>query len=176
MLNIPVLIDADALQRRVEAMAADIRRDAGAETAVHLVVVLKGALVFAADLLRALAGPVTMDLMAVSSYGAGRTTSGEVRLTKDLDHTLAGRDVVLVDDIVDSGLTLSYLLDVLRRREPRSLRVACLLDKTVRRTVDVPIDYVGFAVPDRFVVGYGMDDDERHRELPYVGVMGGGAG
>jgi len=171
-VSISVLITEDALRRRVTALAEEVRRDAGSKTAVHFVVVLKGALVFAADLLREVAGPVTMDVMAVSSYGGGRATSGEVRVTKDLDQPLAGRDVVLVDDIVDSGLTLAYLQDTLRRREPRSLRTACLLDKAARRAVDVSIDYRGFAVPDRFVVGYGMDLDERYRELPYIGVMG----
>jgi len=171
-VSISVLITEDALRRRVTALAEEGRRDAGSKTAVHFVVVLKGALVFAADLLREVAGPVTMDVMAVSSYGGGRATSGEVRVTKDLDQPLAGRDVVLVDDIVDSGLTLAYLQDTLRRREPRSLRTACLLDKAARRAVDVSIDYRGFAVPDRFVVGYGMDLDERYRELPYIGVMG----
>jgi hypoxanthine phosphoribosyltransferase len=168
-----VLIDERALRTRVAELASAIRQDAGEATAIHLVAVLKGAFVFLADLIRALPGPVTCDFMAVSSYADGRTSSGEVRLTKDLDQTLAGRDVVLVEDIIDSGRTLAYLLDLLRRRGPRSLRTACLLDKPGRRVADVRIDYVGFTIGDRFVVGYGLDLAERYRELPFVGVIEG---
>ena len=128
---------------------------------VHLVAVLKGAFVFLADLIRAMEGPVTCDFIAVSSYGSGTTSSGEVRLTKDLDRSLEGRDVVIVEDIVDTGLTLSYLQEILRAREPRSLRTACLLSKPSRRKVDVRVEYIGFTIEDRFVVGYGLDFDER---------------
>jgi hypoxanthine phosphoribosyltransferase len=121
--------------------------------------------------MRAYDGDVTCDFMAVSSYGDGRMSSGEVRLTKDLDESLEGRDVVIVEDIVDSGHTLSYLQRLLGQRRPRSLRTVALLDKRSRREVEVPIDYVGFQIDDRFVVGYGLDCDGRYRNLPYVGVM-----
>jgi hypoxanthine phosphoribosyltransferase len=140
---------------------------------VHLVCVLKGAFMFLADLMRAIDGPVTCDFMAVSSYGAGKSSSGEVKLLKDLDHALQGRDVVIIEDIVDTGLTLSYLKEVLQAREPRSLRTACLLNKPSRRTVSVPVEYVGFDIEDRFVVGYGLDFDQRYRNLPFIGVVNG---
>src|SRR3954463_8092037 len=139
-----VLIDEQTIGARVREMGAAIRRDYGAGTPVHLVAVLKGAFMFLADVMRAIDGPVTCDFIAVSSYGAGTTSSGEVRLTKDLDTVLYGRDVILVEDIVDTGLTLSYLQEILKAREPRSLRTVCLLSKPSRRTVNVPVEYVGF--------------------------------
>ena len=152
-------------------MANAIRQDAGPGVPVHLVGVLKGAFVFLADLVRQMPDPVTCDFIAVSSYGTGQTSSGEVQLTKDLDTSLQGRHVVLVEDIVDTGRTLAYLQALLRARDPRVLRTACLLDKPARRSVDVRIDYVGFTVADRFVVGYGLDWAERYRNLPYLGVV-----
>jgi hypoxanthine phosphoribosyltransferase len=167
-----VLIDEKTLQARVREIGTAIRRDYGAGTPVHLVAVLKGAFMFLADLMRAIEGPVTCDFIAVSSY-AGTSSSGEVRLTKDLDTVLYGRDVIVVEDIVDTGLTLSYLQEILRAREPRSLRTVCLLSKPSRRTLDVPLEYVGFTIEDRFVVGYGLDFDERHRNLPFIGVLDG---
>jgi hypoxanthine phosphoribosyltransferase len=133
--------------------------------------VLKGAFIFLADLLRAFEGPVTCDFLAVSSYGGGTSSSGQVRLTKDLDHPIEGRDVVLVEDIADTGLTLSYIQEMLRNRAPRTLRTACLLSKPSRRQIDVPVEYIGFEIPDRFVIGYGLDVDERYRNLPDIGVM-----
>jgi hypoxanthine phosphoribosyltransferase len=169
-----ILIDAARLNARVAEMAVEIRRDFGPGTPVHLVAVLKGAFMFLADLVRHFEGPVTCDFMALSSYGSGTSTSGEVRLTKDLDRTLQGRDVVIVEDIVDTGLTLAYLQEILRAREPRSLRTACLLSKPSRRKVDVKVEYIGFTIEDRFVVGYGLDFDERFRNLPYIGVLEGG--
>ena len=132
---------------------------------------LKGAYTFLADLARVMEVPVTLDFLAVSSYGKGKTSSGEVQLTKDLDASLAGRDVILVEDIADTGLTLNYLLNMLRSREPATLKVAAFLSKLSRREIDVPVDYVGFEVPDRFVVGYGLDDNQRFRELPYIAVQ-----
>jgi hypoxanthine phosphoribosyltransferase len=126
---------------------------------------------FLADLIRAMEGPVTCDFIAVSSYGSGTSTSGEVRLLKDLDRSIEGRDVVIVEDIVDTGLTLSYLQEILRAREPRSLATACLLSKPSRRKVDVRVEHIGFTIDDRFVVGYGLDFDELHRNLPYIGVL-----
>ncbi|MEO8484651.1 MAG: hypoxanthine phosphoribosyltransferase [Acidobacteriota bacterium] len=170
-----VLIDRSAIARRVAEMAAEIRADYGAETPIHLVAVLKGAFIFLADLLRAFDGPVTCDFLAVSSYGSGTSSSGQVRLTKDLDRAIDGRDVVLVEDIVDTGLTLAYLQEMLRNRAPRSLRTACLLSKPSRRKIEVPVDYIGFEIPDRFVIGYGLDVDERYRNLPEIGVITGGA-
>ncbi len=164
-----VLISEDAIRRRLIELAAEIRRDCPGE--LHLVAVLRGAFVFLADLARALSGDVTVDFIAISSYGAGTTSSGEVRLVKDLEGALDGRDVLIVEDIVDTGLTLSYLRAILTARQPRSLRTVCLLSKPTRRRVDVPVEYVGFTIEDRFVVGYGLDHAEHHRNLPYIGVL-----
>ena len=172
-MNPPALIGAAELKARVEALAQEIRRDFGAGTPVHFVSVLKGAFIFLSDLVRTMDGPVTCDFIAVSSYGAGSTSSGEVRLTKDLDLGLEGRDVVIVEDIVDTGLTLSYLQQILSARDPRTLKTACLLSKPSRRKIDVHVDYVGFTIEDRFVVGYGLDYGERFRNLPYIGVIEG---
>jgi hypoxanthine phosphoribosyltransferase len=166
-----VLITREAIARRVVELARDIERDTPGGGPVHLVAVLKGAFVFLADLIRAFEMTVTCDFMAVSSYGDAQVSSGVVRLTKDLDQDLAGRDVVLVEDIVDSGATLAYLQQLLRARSPRSFRTVCLLDKQTRRDAPVAIDYVGFTIEDRFVVGYGLDAGERYRQLPFVGVV-----
>jgi hypoxanthine phosphoribosyltransferase len=168
-----VLIPRDAIARRVAELAREIRADAGPDTPVHLVAVLKGAFIFLADLLRAFEGPVTCDFLAVSSYGGGTSSSGQARLTKDLDRPIEGRDVVLVEDIADTGLTLSYIQEMLRNRAPRTLRTVCLLSKPSRRQIDVPVEYIGFEIPDRFVIGYGLDVDERYRNLPDIGVMEG---
>jgi hypoxanthine phosphoribosyltransferase len=165
-----ILITSDQIQRRIRELASDIRRDVP-EGDVHFVCVLKGAFLFLADLVRAMPGSVTLDFMATSSYGEGTRSSGEVRLVKDLDTGLEGRDVVIVEDIVDTGLTLHYLQEILRARGPRSLRTACLLSKPSRREVDVPVEYVGFTIEDRFVVGFGLDYAERHRHLPHIGVL-----
>ena len=168
---IQVLIEREAIARRVVELAREIERDTPGGGPVHLVAVLKGAFVFLADLIRAFEIPVTCDFMAVSSYQDGHVSSGVVRLTKDLDQDLAGRDVVLVEDIVDSGATLAYLQHLLRARSPRSFRTVCLLDKSSRRLTPVAIDYVGFTIDDRFVVGYGLDAAERYRQLPFIGVV-----
>jgi len=157
---------------RVRAVASDIRRDAGPDVPVHLVGVLKGAFVFMADLMREIGGPVSCDFIAVSSY-AGTESTGQVQILKDLDRSIEGRYVVVVEDIVDTGLTLSYLRDVFRARAPRSLRTVCLLSKPSRRKVDVPVEYVGFSIDDRFVVGYGLDFNEQYRNLPFIGVVQG---
>ena len=157
----------------MRSLAAEIERaHAGAE-ALHLVCVLKGAFIFLADLVRTLQTPVTLDFMAVSSYAAGTTTTGEVRVLKDLDAALDGRHVVIVEDIVDTGLTLNYLQEILRARGPKSLETACLLSKPSRRRVNVPVEYIGFTIEDRFVVGYGLDHKGRYRNLPYIGVLEG---
>jgi hypoxanthine phosphoribosyltransferase len=166
---IEVLLTEAQIQGRVGELAAEIRRDF--PDGLHLVAVLKGAFVFLSDLARRMEGHVSLDFMAVSSYAKGTTTSGEVRLLKDLDTTLDGRNVVIVEDIVDTGLTLTYLQDILRARGPKTLRTACLLSKPSRRQVDVKVEYIGFEIADRFVVGYGLDYAEQYRNLPYIGVV-----
>jgi hypoxanthine phosphoribosyltransferase len=163
------LIAADEIQRRVRQLAHEIGRDH--PDGVHLVCVLKGAFMFLSDLARAIDGNATMDFMAVSSYGSSTKSSGQVQLLKDLDSGLEGRDVVIVEDIVDTGLTLTYLQDILRARAPRQLRTACLLSKPARRQIDVRIEYVGFEIEDKFVVGYGLDHSERYRNLPYIAII-----
>jgi hypoxanthine phosphoribosyltransferase len=164
-----ILLSQAQIQSRVAELAAEIRLDFPGD--LHLVAVLKGAFVFLADLIRHIHGPVSLDFMALSSYASGTTSSGEVRLLKDLDTTLDGRDVVIVEDIVDTGLTLTYLQDILRARNPRTLRTACLLSKPSRRKVDVTVEYVGFPIEDRFVVGYGLDYAGYYRNLPYIAVL-----
>jgi hypoxanthine phosphoribosyltransferase len=169
MLPREILISEQQIQARVAEMAAEIRRDFPED--VHLVAVLKGAFIFLSDLVRQIPGKVSLDFMATSSYAKGTTTSGEVKLVKDLDLTLDGRNVIIVEDIVDSGLTLNYLHEILRARNPRTLRTACLLSKPSRRRVQVPVEYIGFTIEDRFVVGYGLDYEEQYRNLPYIGVV-----
>jgi hypoxanthine phosphoribosyltransferase len=164
-----VLISADDIQQRVHALALDIRRDH--PNGVHLIAVLKGAFMFLSDLARAMPGRCSLDFMAVSSYGTSTSSSGQVQLLKDLDSGIEGRDVVIVEDIVDTGLTLHYLQEILRARAPRQLRTACLLSKPSRRTTTVAVDYVGFTIEDRFVVGYGLDYHDQYRNLPYIGVL-----
>jgi hypoxanthine phosphoribosyltransferase len=164
------LISAEQIQQRVRDMAQQIRADH--PDGLHLICVLKGAFVFLSDLARAMPGECSLDFMAVSSYGKSTKSSGQVQLIKDLDVDLEGRDVVIVEDIVDTGLTLNYLQDILRARSPRTLRTACLLSKPSRRKVDVKVEYVGFTIEDKFVVGYGLDYAEQYRNLPYIGVIG----
>lgn len=166
-----VLLSRDAIRRRIEEMGREIARDyAGKQP--HMVGVLKGACTFMTDLIRAVELPLTLDYIAVSSYGAATKTSGEVKLVKDLDQGLEGRDLLVVEDIVDTGLTLNYLLNVLRARGPRSVKVAALLSKPSRRLVEIPVDYVGFVIEDHFVVGYGLDYNEKYRNLPDIVVYG----
>jgi hypoxanthine phosphoribosyltransferase len=167
--SIDTMLSADDLNARVKEMAAEIRRDY--PNGLHIVAVLKGAFMFLSDLVRHMEGEVSLDFMALSSYAKGTTSSGEVRLLKDLDTTLDGKDVLIVEDIVDTGLTLTYLQDILRARGPRVLRTACLLSKPSRRQVDVKVEYIGFTIEDKFVVGYGLDYAERYRNLPYIGVV-----
>ncbi len=168
-----VLITEEQIQRRVRELAAEIARDYGPDEVIHLVCVLKGGFVFLSDLIRSLRARVTLDFIALSSYGKDTKSSGEVRLLKDVDHPLEGRHVVIVEDIVDTGLTLHYLQEILRARSPKSLRTVCLLSKPSRREIDVRVDYIGFTIEDRFVVGYGLDYDQRYRELPYIAVLDG---
>lgn len=168
--NIDVLISEADIQRRVKELAAEISKDYEGRT-LTLICILKGAVMFLADLMRHLEGRVQVDFMAISSYGSGTETSGAVKILKDLDKPIAGKHVLVVEDIVDSGLTLNYLKENLLTRRPASLRFCALLDKVERRRVDVPLHYVGFQIPDRFVVGYGLDYAEDYRQLPYVGVL-----
>jgi hypoxanthine phosphoribosyltransferase len=164
-----ILLTEAQIQARVAELAAQIRGDHPDD--LHVVAVLKGAFIFMSDLARHMPGHVSLDFMAVSSYAKGTTSSGEVRLLKDLDTTLDGRNVIIVEDIVDTGLTLTYLQDILRARNPKSLRTACLLSKPSRRKIDVKVEYIGFSIEDRFVVGYGLDYAEQFRNLPYIGVI-----
>jgi hypoxanthine phosphoribosyltransferase len=163
------LLSTEQIQSRVRALAQQIRTDH--PDGVHFVCVLKGAFIFLGDLARAMDGEVTLDFMAVSSYGTSTKSSGQVQVLKDLGAGIEGRDVVIVEDIVDTGLTLTYLQEILRARSPRTLRTACLLSKPSRRKVDVKVEYVGFTIEDKFVVGYGLDYAERYRNLPYIGVV-----
>ena len=165
-----VLIGEDELAARIVALAYEIRQDLPAGQ-IHLICVLKGAFLFLGDLIRNMDGVVTLDFMACSSYGSGTSSSGEVRLSKDLDVGIEGRDVIIVEDIVDTGLTLHYLQEILLARGPRSLRTACLLSKPSRRKIDVKVDYIGFTIEDKFVVGYGLDYSEQYRNLPYIGLL-----
>ncbi len=165
-----VLIDQEELSARIAAVAQEIRNELP-NGQLHFVCVLKGAFLFLSDLIRNLEGQVSIDFMACSSYGGATSSSGEVRLTKDLDASIEGRDVVIVEDIVDTGLTLHYLQEILQARGPRSLRTACLLSKPSRRKIEVKVDYIGFTIEDKFVVGYGLDYAEQYRNLPYIAVL-----
>lgn len=165
-----VLVSEGDLQARIAALGAEISSDYEGRDLL-LVGVLKGAVFFMADLMRTLTIPCEIDFMAISSYGAATDTSGVVRILKDLDINIEGRDVLVVEDIIDSGLTLSYLMRNLEAREPASLEVCALLTKPDRREIDVPVRYIGFEIPNRFVIGYGLDFAERYRNLPYVGVL-----
>ncbi len=165
-----VLLTEDRIQARVAQLGAQLDADYAGREPV-LISVLKGSIVFLADLVRSMELPLSIDIMEVSSYGAATETSGQVRILKDLSNPIEGRHVIVVEDIIDTGLTLNYLLRYLREKGPASLRICCLLDKPARRLTEIPIDYVGFTIPDRFVVGYGLDYGERYRNLPYVGVL-----
>jgi len=166
----PVLLDSRTICDRVAELGAQISRDYRGKSP-HLVAILKGASIFHADLVRCIELPLSIDFIAVGSYGKGNTSSGEVRLLKDLDDSLEGRDVLLVEDIVDTGLTLHYLVQSLQVRHPRSLKIVTLLDKPARRKIDVRVDYIGFEIPDEFVVGYGLDYDQRYRNLTDIHIL-----
>ncbi|HHV94285.1 MAG TPA: hypoxanthine phosphoribosyltransferase [Firmicutes bacterium] len=165
-----VLLTEEQIQKRVSELGAEISRDYAGKDLV-LVCILKGALCFMADLSRNITIPVDMDFMAISSYGASTKSSGEVRILQDLDAPIANRHVLIVEDIVDSGLTLKYLVDNLSARRPASLKIATLLDKPARRLVPIATDYNGFQIPDEFVVGYGLDYAEKYRNLPFIGIL-----
>ena len=168
--TVRVLISHNRIRERVRQMAEEIRRDFPND-AIHLVGVLKGSILFLADLARELGGEVSFDFISVSSYGKGMDSTGEVKMNKDLDVSIEGRSVLVVEDILDTGLTLKYLLRLFEERKPKHLRVAVLLDKAERRIADVKADYTGFVIPNEFVVGYGLDYDERYRNLPDVCVV-----
>jgi len=165
-----VLLSGEQVQARVAELGAQLAADY-AERDPVLVSVLKGSIVFLADLVRAMPIPLSIDLMEVSSYGASTESSGQVRILKDLSTPIAGRDVIVVEDIIDTGLTLNYLLRYLADKGPASVRIVCLLDKPARRLAPIEIDYRGFTIADRFVIGYGLDYGERYRNLPYIGVL-----
>ena len=169
--NIQVLISEEETDRRIKALGEQITKDyAGRQ--VHMICVLKGGVFFMCELAKRIGVPVTMDFMSVSSYGGGTKSSGIVKIVKDLDQPIEGKDVLIVEDIIDSGRTLSYLMKIFRERKPASLRLCTLLDKPDRREVhNVEVDYVGFVVPDKFIVGYGLDYDQKYRNLPYIGVI-----
>jgi hypoxanthine phosphoribosyltransferase len=165
------LFTAAQIDARIKALAAQIDADYPEGEALHFVAVLKGAFVFLSDLARSMPRPVTLDFIAVSSYGAATKSSGQVRLLKDLDIPLEGRNVIIVEDIVDTGVTLSYLLEILRARNPKSLKTACLLSKPSRRQIAVPVEYIGFEIEDKFVVGYGLDHAGNFRHLPFIAIQ-----
>lgn len=168
--KIRVLLSEEEVDARIQAMGEQISRDYQGKQ-VHLVCVLKGGSFFMCELAKRITVPVSLDFMSVSSYGGQTKSSGIVKIEKDLDESLQDKDVIVVEDIVDSGRTLSYLMEMLRDRGPKSLRLCTLLDKPDRRVVDVKVDYTGFQIPDEFVVGYGLDYDQKYRNLPYIGVV-----
>jgi hypoxanthine phosphoribosyltransferase len=167
-----VLISADQIRERIAELGAEIDRDYPGGEPIYLIAVLKGACIFLADLARAMQTPARFEFIGISSYGKGKTTSGEVKVTKDLDVSVEGHHVILVEDILDTGLTLSYLMKLMAQRKPKSLRIATFLNKPERRRSHVHVDYVGFRIPDEFVVGYGLDYDEDYRNLKDVCVLG----
>ena len=170
--KINVLVSEAEVDRRIEELGRQISEDYAGK-AVHLICILKGGVFFMCELAKRITVPVSMDFMSVSSYGSGTTSSGVVRIIKDLDESLEGKDVIIVEDIIDTGRTLQHLLKILKERHPKSIRLCTLLDKPERREKDITIevDYVGFNIPDEFVVGYGLDYAQKYRNLPYIGVI-----
>ncbi len=168
--RVRVLLTEEEVDKKIQQIGEQISKDYAGKQ-VHLVCVLKGGVFFMCELAKRITVPVSMDFMSVTSYGSETKSSGVVKIVKDLDEPLKGKDVIVVEDIVDSGRTLSYLLEMLRKREPQSLALCTLLDKPERRVIDVNVDYTGFNIPDEFVVGYGLDYDQRYRNLPYIGVV-----
>lgn len=168
--RISILLSEEEVDKRINEIGKQISKDyAGKE--IHLICVLKGGVFFMCELAKRIDVPVSMDFMAISSYGADTKSSGIIKIIKDLDESIKGKDVLVVEDIVDSGRTLSYLLEMLKDRKPNSLKLCTLLDKPDRRVVDVHVDYTGFQIPDEFVVGYGLDYAQKYRNLPYIGVV-----
>jgi len=165
-----ILVDEKSLQKRVAELGAEISHDYKGKN-LHLICILRGGVIFLTDLIRHIDVPSTLDFMAISSYGTSRQSTGQVRITLDLKDEIHNRNVLLVEDIVDSGYTITSVLDFLRTRHPESLRVCTLLDKPERRAVKVPIDYCGFTIPNKFVFGYGLDLDEYYRNLPFIAAV-----
>ena len=170
--KIDVMIDEAAVEARIAEIAQQLSKEYEGKT-IHIIGVLKGSVFFMCELAKRLTVPVTMDFMSVSSYGNDTKSSGVVKMIKDLDESIEGRDVVLIEDIMDSGRTLSYLINILKERKPASFKVVTLLDKPDRRVIDVKVDYTGFQIPDEFVVGYGLDYAQKYRNLPFIGVVEG---
>lgn len=170
--TIKVLVSEKDVNKRIEELGKKISEDYAGKN-VHLICILKGGVFFMCELAKRITVPVSMDFMSVSSYGDGTASSGIVKIAKDLDESLEGKEVIIVEDIIDSGRTLYYLMDVLQKRNPKSMRLCTLLDKPERRVKDVKVDYVGFNIPDEFVVGYGLDYAQKYRNLPYIGVVEG---
>ena len=168
--KIRVLLDEETVEKRICEVAAQISEEYKGKE-IHMICVLKGGVFFMCELAKRITVPVTLDFMSVSSYGAGTSSSGVVKIGKDLDTTIEGKNVLVVEDIIDSGRTLSYLLQNLKTRNPKSLKLCTLLDKPDRRVCDVKVDYVGFEIPDEFVVGYGLDYAQKYRNLPFIGVV-----
>ena len=168
--HVKVLLSEKEVDDRIQAIGEQISRDYAGKQ-VHLICVLKGGSFFLCELAKRITVPVSLDFMSVSSYGSETKSSGVVKIIKDLDEPIKGKDVLVIEDIVDSGRTLSYLMEMLKDRGPASLKLCTLLDKPDRRVIDVPADYTGFEIPDEFVVGYGLDYDQRYRNLPYIGVI-----
>lgn len=170
--KIKVLVSEQEVDARIEELGKKISEDYAGKQ-VHLICILKGGVFFMCELAKRITVPVSMDFMSLSSYGDGTVSSGIVKIVKDLDETLEGKEVIIVEDIIDSGRTLYYLMEVLQQRKPNSMRLCTLLDKPERRVKDVKVDYVGFNIPDEFVVGYGLDYAQKYRNLPYIGVVEG---
>ena len=170
--TIRVMISEEDVDAKIAELGRQISEDYAGKQ-VHLICILKGSVFFMCELAKRITVPVSMDFMSVSSYGDGTKSSGIVKIAKDLDEALEGKDVIVIEDIIDSGRTLYYLLEVLQKRQPNSLRLCTLLDKPDRRVKDVKVDYVGFAIPDEFVVGYGLDYAQKYRNLPYIGIVEG---
>ena len=168
--RISVLLSEEEVDRRINEIGKQISKDYEGKN-IHLICVLKGGVFFMSELAKRIEIPVSMDFMAISSYGADTKSSGVIKIVKDLDESITGKDVLVVEDIVDSGRTLSYLMEMLKDRKPNSLRLCTLLDKPDRRVIDVNVDYTGFQIPDEFVVGYGLDYAQKYRNLPYIGVV-----
>ena len=170
--SISVLISEEDVAKRIEEMGRQISEEYEGKQ-IHMICVLKGGVFFMCELAKRVSVPVSLDFMSVSTYGDGTASSGVVRIAKDLDESLEGKDVLVVEDIIDSGRTLYYLLDILAKRRPASMKLCTLLDKPDRRVRDVKVDYVGFEIPDEFVVGYGLDYAQKYRNLPYIGIVSG---
>ena len=170
--TISVLISEQDVDARIQEIGEQISKEFAGQQ-VHLICILKGSVFFTCELAKRITVPVTLDFMSVSSYGDGTKSSGIVKIAKDLDESIEGKNVIVIEDIIDSGRTLSYLLEILQKRNPNSMRLCTLLDKPDRRVRDVKVDYVGFEIPDEFVVGYGLDYAQRYRNLPYIGVVHG---